>query len=158
MQNALYSPFVSRLNPKRRWFSVGHPFIHLVGALSGKRGFDMMRVEMTFLWMSEFKCERVEWGPFNCPLLTGPTLQITKSAGFISLNKLISLSILSYIYTINEWKPLVSGIQPYWSAKFFGGVIYFQVDGARHFHGCSRDEASICIVIFLYLPYFLLLM
>jgi len=63
MQNALYSPFVSRLNPK----DVGlvwatHPIHNLVvGALSGKRGFDTMRVEMTFLWMSEFNmCERVD--------------------------------------------------------------------------------------------------
>jgi hypothetical protein len=57
MRNALYSPFVSRLNPKRRWISVGN-LSCLMGALSGKRGFDTVRVETTFLWMSE--TERVE--------------------------------------------------------------------------------------------------
>jgi len=52
---------------------VGHPFIHLVGALGGKRGFDMMRVEMTFLWMSEFKCERVDGSVVRLiSLLTDP--------------------------------------------------------------------------------------
>jgi hypothetical protein len=71
MQNALYSPFVSRLNPK----DVGlvratHPFIRWMGALSGKRGFDTMRVETTFLWMSEFNmCERVD-GSIFISLLT----------------------------------------------------------------------------------------
>ena len=51
--------------PKKTLTSVGHPSIHLVGALSGKRGFDTMRVEMTFLWMSEFCCERVD-GSIKC--------------------------------------------------------------------------------------------
>jgi len=50
----LYTPpFFLTFEPKKTLISVGHPFIYLVGALSGKRGFDTMRVEMTFLWMSE---------------------------------------------------------------------------------------------------------
>lgn len=52
-------PLCITFEPKKMLISVGHPFIHLMGALSGKRGFDTMRVEMTFLWMSEFKSERV---------------------------------------------------------------------------------------------------
>jgi hypothetical protein len=54
MWNALYSPFVM-FEPKKTLISVGHSFI--MGALSGKRGYDTMRAEMTFLWMSEFKSE-----------------------------------------------------------------------------------------------------
>jgi len=52
----------TRLNPKKTLacLSVGPPISFIwVGALSGKRGFDTMRVEMTFLWMSEV-CGRVD--------------------------------------------------------------------------------------------------
>jgi len=44
-------PLCFTFEPKRRWFSVGHPFIHLVGALSGKRGLT--------------RCE-LKWPSFGC--------------------------------------------------------------------------------------------
>jgi hypothetical protein len=67
MPNALYSPFLSRLNPIKDVDLVGatHSFIWW-GALSGKRGSDTMRVEMTFLWMSELnRSERVDGSKFD---------------------------------------------------------------------------------------------
>jgi hypothetical protein len=77
--------------PKKTLISVGHPFIHLVGALSGKRGFDTMRVEMTFLWMSEFKCERVD-GSFLWNFMADWTeLQINKYAWTKDFGLAISL-------------------------------------------------------------------
>jgi hypothetical protein len=119
MQNALYSPFVSRLNPKRRWISVGHPSIHLMGALSGKRGLDMMRVEMTFLWMSEFNmCERVD-GSIFISLLTWPTYRQNKLASVRTIIFFFFIyNLFYYLWTI-EKVLVVSGIQPYWSAKAF---------------------------------------
>jgi hypothetical protein len=75
--------------PKRTLTSVGHPLIHLVGALSGKRGFDTMRVEMTFLWMSEFKCERVDGRIWLMGLLTDESYRwINKELASVWIEKL----------------------------------------------------------------------
>jgi hypothetical protein len=102
--------------PKKTSISVGHPFIHLVGALSGKRGFDTMRVEMTFLWMSEFKCERVD-GSFLWNFITDWTdLQIN-----------INMFGQEFGIGIGKKFVVVSGIQPYWSAKFLVALFTFRL-------------------------------
>lgn len=128
MQNALYSPFVSRLNPK----DVGLVWAthqYLVGALSGKRGFDTMRVEMTFLWMSEFNmCERVDGvRSIFISLLTfdrlADKIKLASSVRTIIINFSFFFFLSFFLYNlllVNDWESLVvSGIQPYWSAKAF---------------------------------------
>ena len=115
MRNALYSPFVSRLNPKRRWLVWATYLIWWVRwAESG--GFDTVRVETTFLWMSE--TERVDgvhfFSFFHC--LTDP-------------NRLADEYKKTFEVGFGLWKfgIVVSAFQPYWSAKSLMALLTFRL-------------------------------
>ena len=123
MQNALYSPFASRLNPKDvDQCGATHSFIWWARwAESG----GLTRCELkwpSFGCLNSIQVWTGRWGPFHFIVLTWLTDKWNNFGWILFITKLDWLEIL-----------VVSEIQPYWSAVLFGGVIDFQVDGARHF-------------------------
>jgi len=150
MQNALYSPFASRLNPKDvDQCGATHSFIWWARwAESG----GLTRCELkwpSFGCLNSIQVWTGRWGPFHFIVLTWLTDKWNNFGWILFITKLDWLEIL-----------VVSEIQPYWSAKsFLVALLTFRLTEQGTLVKCSRDGASIpCIVIFLYLPYFLLLM